>query len=95
MSGKKKCQVEDYVPSEWFGPLTDGSNIEGKFKTKRGLMAMKKGNLQVRFFEIYEIVNNKKTTFLSVFPRVASRISMFGTHFSPKKIWSGSPCAST
>ena len=42
--------MEDYVPSEWFSPLKDGSNIEGKFKTKRGLMAMKKGNLQVIFF---------------------------------------------
>ena len=40
-------QVEDYVPSEWFSPMTDGTNVEGKPKTRKGLLAMKKGNLQV------------------------------------------------
>ena len=27
--------------------MLDGSNVEGKFKTRKGLVAMKKGNLQV------------------------------------------------
>ena len=43
-------QVEDYVPSEWFSPMTDGTNVEEKPKTKKGLMAMKKGNIQVMYF---------------------------------------------
>ena len=42
-------QVEDYLPSEWFSPMTDGSEIEGKPKTKRGLLAMKKGVMEVTY----------------------------------------------
>ena len=40
-------QIEDYIPSEWFSPMRDGSGVEGKPRTKRGLMAMKKNNMQV------------------------------------------------
>ena len=40
-------QVEDYLPGDWLSPMLDGSNVEGKFKTRKGLVAMKKGNLQV------------------------------------------------
>ena len=39
--------MEDYVPAEWFSPMLDGSNEEGKFKTRKGIVAMKRGNLQV------------------------------------------------
>ena len=39
--------MEDYLPGEWFSPMLDGTNVEGKFKTRKGLVAMKKGNLQV------------------------------------------------
>ena len=42
-------QVEDFIPSDMFSPATDGSSIEGKPRARRGLMAMKKNNLQVIF----------------------------------------------
>ena len=35
------------MPGEWLSPMLDGSNIEGKFKTRKGLIAMKKGNDKV------------------------------------------------
>ena len=44
---KKEIQVEDYLPAEWLSPMLDGSNAEGKFKTRKGLVAMKKSNIQV------------------------------------------------
>ena len=44
---EKWWKVEDYVPAEWFSPMLDGSNEEGKFKTRKGIVAMKRGNLQV------------------------------------------------
>ena len=52
-NGKK---VEDYVPAEWFSPMLDGSNEEGKFKTRKGIVAMKRGNLQV----LRQILNSFK-----------------------------------
>ena len=44
---KKTIKVEDYLPGEWLSPMLDGSNVEGKFKTRKGLLAMKKANIQV------------------------------------------------
>ena len=44
---EKWWKVEDYVPAEWFSPMLDGSNEEGKFKTRKGIVALKRGNLQV------------------------------------------------
>ena len=44
---EKWWKVEDYVPAEGFSPMLDGSNEEGKFKTRKGIVAMKRGNLQV------------------------------------------------
>ena len=43
----KITKVEDYLPAEWLSPMLDGSNAEGKFKTRKGLVAMKKSNIQV------------------------------------------------
>ena len=45
-------QVEDYLPGEWLGPMLDGTDVEGKFKTRKGLVAMKRANLQVHCFKI-------------------------------------------
>ena len=41
------------MPGEWFSPMLDGTNVEGKFKTRKGLVAMKKGNLQVSNKDIW------------------------------------------
>ena len=41
------------MPGEWFSPMLDGTNVEGKFKTRKGLVAMKKGNLQVSNTDIW------------------------------------------
>ena len=50
LKNKLFLQVEDYLPSEWFSPATDGSSIDGKPITRKGLMAMKKYNMQVISF---------------------------------------------
>ena len=44
---KNILKVEDYLPAEWLSPMLDGSKAEGKFKTRKGLVAMKKSNIQV------------------------------------------------
>ena len=42
-----KLKVDDYLPGEWLSPSVDGSNVEGKFKTRKGVLALHKENLQV------------------------------------------------
>ena len=48
-------KVEDYLPAEWLSPMLDGSKAEGKFKTRKGLVAMKKSNIQVTNKDVYLI----------------------------------------
>ena len=42
------------MPAEWFSPMLDGSNEEGKFKTRKGIVAMKRGNLQVQILNLFQ-----------------------------------------
>ena len=63
--------MEDFLPGEWFSPMLDGTNVEGKFKTRKGLVAMKKGNLQVSNKDILlklhlaSLVSNSRGEYLS------------------------------
>ena len=40
-------KVDDYLPGEWLSPMVDGSNVDGKFKTRKGVLVLHKENLQV------------------------------------------------
>ena len=42
-------QLEDFLPSQWFGPMKDGTKGEDEFLTMKGLVAMKKDLLQGSF----------------------------------------------
>ena len=77
-----KLKVEDYLPGEFLSPMLDGTNAEGKFKTRKGIMAMKKGTLQVQgtmlpAIKIYST-------------RGASQTSIFGTRSYPTMTWKNS-----
>ena len=39
-------EVDDFIPSQWLGRLEDGSKKEGEFLTRRGILVLKKENVQ-------------------------------------------------
>ena len=49
-------KVDDYVPGEWLSPTVDGSNVDGKFKTRKGVLVLHKENLQVLRSDVYMFI---------------------------------------
>ena len=45
-------EVEDFLPSQWLGRMEDGSKKEGEFLTRRGILVLKKENVQGSFTDL-------------------------------------------
>lgn len=39
-------EVDDFIPSQWLGRMEDGSKKEGKYLTRKGILVLKKENVQ-------------------------------------------------